>query len=63
MMTTKEMTTYDMIVEYGIATPNELNFAFSMTNIGWKETLDRVVYIRTGYPTWDAYLMNEMEEE
>lgn len=62
-MTTEEMITYDMIVEYGIATPDELNLAFNMTNMGWKETLDRVVYIRTGYPTWDIYLMDEMEEE
>ena len=62
-MTTEEMITYDMIVEYGIATPEELNLAFNMTNMGWKETLDRVVYIRTGYPTWDAYPMDEMEEE
>ena len=63
MMTTEEMITYDMIVEYGIATPDELNLAFNMTNMGWKETLDRVVDIRTGYPTLDTYLMDEMEEE
>lgn len=62
-MTTLEMITYDMIVELGIATPEELNLAFNMTDMGWIETFNRVVAIRTGFPSWDAYLTNEMEEE
>lgn len=62
-MTVLEMITYDMIVELGIATPDELNLAFNMTDNGWTWTFNRVVAIKTGYPSWDAYLMNEMEEE
>lgn len=62
-MTTEEMIKYDMIVELGIATPDELNLAFNMTDMGWNDTLDRVVYIREGYHTFEQYIECEMEEE
>lgn len=63
MMTTEEMIKYDMIVELGIATAEELNLVFNMTDMNWNETLDRVVYIREGYRTFEAYMEATMEEE
>ena len=58
-MTTEEMVTYDIIVNMGIATSEELNLAFNMTAMGWKDTLDRVVYIRTGYNSIEDYMAAE----
>ena len=49
MMTTNEMITYDMIVELGIATVDEL--------------LNRIVYARTGYRTVEDYIESEDEED
>jgi hypothetical protein len=63
MMTTVEMVMYDQLVELGIATPDELNLAFNMTDIGWTRTLNKVLYIRTGFRTIAQMLEAEDEEE
>lgn len=63
MMTKDEMMKYDMMVEYGIATAEELNLARNLVSGNWNEVLDAVCYVRTGYKTWEQYLENEMEEE
>lgn len=62
MMTTDEGIKYDMMVEYGIATAEELNLARNLVDGSWNEVLDRVSYIRTGYRTWEQYVECEMEE-
>lgn len=62
-MTTNEMIKYDQIVEYGIATANELNLARNLMDGEWNEVLDRVCYIRTGYRTFEQYIEAEMEED
>lgn len=62
-MNTNEMIKYDMIVEYGIATGEELNLARNLMSGSWNEVLDAVCYVRTGYKTWEQYLECEMEEE
>ena len=62
-MTQNEMIKYDMIVEYGIATPEELNLARNLIDGEWNEVLDRVTYIRTGYRTFEQYIEAEMEED
>ena len=62
-MTTNEMIKYDMMVEYGIATADELNLARNLMDGEWNEVLDRVVYIRTGYRTFEQYIEAEMEED
>ena len=62
-MTTNEMIKYDQMVEYGIATPEELNLARNIADGTWNEILDRVCYIRTGYKTFEQYIQAEMEEE
>lgn len=63
MMTKDEMIKYDMMVEYGIATAEELNLAKNLVSGNWNEILDLVCYVRTGYKTWEQYLESEMEEE
>lgn len=62
-MTAKEMEMYDMTVEYGIATPEELNLARNLVSGSWEEVINSVIYIRTGYRTFDQYLEELMEEE
>lgn len=62
-MTTNEMIKYDMMIEHGIATADELNLARNLVDGEWNEVLDRVAYIRTGYRTFEQYIMEEMEEE
>lgn len=63
MMTTNEMIKYDQMVEFNIATPEELNLARNLVSGSWNEVLDSVCYVRTGYKTWEQYLECEMEEE
>ena len=62
-MTTNEMIKYDQMVEYGIATVDELNLARNLMSGNWNEVLDTVCYVRTGYRTFEQYLECEMEEE
>lgn len=62
-MTAKEMEMYDMTVEYGIATPEELNLARNLVSGSWEEVINSVIYVRTGYRNFDQYLDELMEEE
>ena len=62
-MTTNEMIKYNQIVEYGIATAEELNLVRNLMSGEWNEVLDAVCYVRTGYKTWEQYLAEMMEEE
>lgn len=62
-MTTNEMIKYDMMIEYGVATAEELNLARNLADGAWNEILDRVCYIRTGYKTFEQYIEEEMEAE
>lgn len=61
-MTTNECIKYDQMVEYGIATTEELNLARNLMSGEWNEVLDAVCYIRTGLRTWEDYLAEQMEE-
>lgn len=62
-MNTEEMIKYDMMVEYEIATAEELNLARNLMSGSWNEVLNAVCYVRTGYKTWEQYLECEMEKE
>ena len=59
MMTEKEIYLYDMLVELNIATEEELNLAFNITDMCWLDTLNRVLYARTGYRNLQQYLEEE----
>ena len=63
MMTEKEVYLYDMLVELNIATEEELNLAFNITDMCWLDTLNRVLYARTGYRNLEQYLEEKEEEE
>lgn len=62
-MTTNEMITYDEIVEYGVATSDELNLVRDILDGSWTDIFNAVVYARTGYRTWSQYLEATIEEE
>lgn len=62
-MTTNEMITYDQMVEMGIATAEELNLARNLVAGTWTDVLNAVVYVRTGYRTFEQWMEAEMEEE
>lgn len=61
-MTTEEMITYDMIVEMGIATAEELNLARNLVSGSWYDVFRSVVYIRTGYRSLEQLIEAEEEE-
>ena len=61
-MTQDEMMKYDQMVEWNIATTNELNLVRNLVDGSWNEVLDAVCYIRTGFRTWESFIENEMEE-
>ena len=62
-MTTEEMVMYDMIVDMGIATADELNLARNLVDGSWEEVMNRIVYARTGYHSLDQMMEEEDEEE
>lgn len=62
-MNKMECEKYDMIVELGIATPEEINLVANVVGGRWNDILDSVVLARTGYQTFEDYLADEMEEQ
>lgn len=62
-MTQEEMMKYDHMVEWGIATSEEINLVRCIATGSWNEILDQICYVRTGYRTWEQYIEAEMEEE
>ena len=62
-MTTAEMIKYDEMVDYAVATAEELNLARNLMAGSWDEVLNAVCFVRTGFKTWEQYLKAEMEEE
>ena len=62
-MTQDEMMKYDQMVEWNVATPEELNLARNLLSGSWNEVLDAVCYVRTGYRTFKAFVKEEMGEE
>lgn len=52
-------TLFDKIVEYGIATANEISLVTSIN--GWNEdAMNDIIYVRTGYRSIEQY-EEEME--
>ena len=62
MMTDKERRDYDLIVEYGIATAEELNLCFNLVGGSWSKVFENVVYIRTGYNTLEQYIAETFDD-
>lgn len=61
MMTDREQYVWEEMVELGIATDEELGLATALCGTT-EETLNRVLYIRTGYRTLEQ-MFEEDEEE
>lgn len=59
MMTTEEMVMYDMMIELGVATSEELNLARNLVSGSWKEVLTQVLDIRTGYKSIEQMIEEE----
>lgn len=62
-MTQEEMMKYDQMIEWGIATAEELNLARNLMDGSWNDVLDAVCYVRTGFRTFEAFIKEEMGEE
>ena len=62
-MTTEEMVMYDMMVELGVATSEELNLARNLVSGSWKEVLTQVLDIRTGYKSIEQMLEEEEQRQ
>ena len=63
MMNEKEIAKYDTIIEYGIATAEELNLVRNLVTGEWNTILDDVVFVRTGYRTLEQYIECELEAD
>ena len=50
---------WDNLIIYGIATENELQLITSINGYNL-ETLEDVLYCRTGYRSWDQYSESEL---
>lgn len=61
-MNENEMIKYDMMVDLGIATAEELNLARNLASGSWNEVLDAVCDIRTGYRTFEQFVECEVED-
>ena len=61
-MTTEEMVMYDMMIELGVATSEELNLARNLVSGSWKEVLTQVLDIRTGYKSIEQMLEEEQRQ-
>lgn len=62
-MTQREMEIYDELVAVGLATIEELNLARNLMDGSWTDVLNAVIFVRTGYRTFEQLMSEEMEEE
>lgn len=62
MMTTEDMILYDMVVDMGIATAEEINLCFSIAGGPWEELLNNIIFVRTGYRDMEQLYEAEGEE-
>ena len=57
-----EAELYEAIINDGIATAEELVLVTRINGFS-EETLNAVIYVRTGYRDWEQYAGEEEEEE
>ena len=62
-MTQREMEIYDELVAVGLATIEELNLARNLMDGSWTDVLNAVIFVRTGYRTFEQLMSEEMDEE
>ena len=61
MMTERENYIWETLVEYGIATEEELGLAVALCGVT-EQTLNSVLYIRTGYRSIEQMIEEDGEE-
>lgn len=59
-MTTDECILYDQMVEWGIATADEMNLVRNLLDGSWEEILKKICYVRTGYNDLNDFLQAEI---
>lgn len=59
-MTTDECILYDQMVEWGIATADEINLVRNVLDGSWEDILKKICYARTGYRDLNDFLQNEI---
>ncbi len=62
MMTTEMEYVWDMMVELGVATDDEIGLACALCGTTM-ETLERVLYVRTGYRSLEQMLEEDEDED
>ena len=63
MMSLIEETMYDGMVEYGIATTEEMGLVKAIRGGEWIDVLKDILFVRTGYRTWEQFIDEEYSEE
>lgn len=59
-MTTDESILYNKMLEWGIATAEEINLVRNVLDGSWEDILKKICYTRTGYRDLDDFLQNEI---
>lgn len=60
-MNQKEIEFYDTLVQFGIATEQEIKLVRDIMSGSWNEILEAILYARTGFRHLDSYL-EEIQE-
>ena len=58
-MTQREEFYWDLLVEGGIATSDELDLVKYIVSGTWEDIMDDVLYVRTGYRSLEQYCESE----
>ena len=58
-MTREEEKKFDTVVEYGVATAEELILVKYIVPGSWTEIIDDVIYARTGYNSFEQWAEEE----
>ena len=58
-MTREEEEKYDTVVEYSVATEEELDLVKYIVPGSWTEIIDDIIYARTGYRSFEQWAEEE----
>ena len=62
-MTKREEMIYDTVVEFGIATKEEINLVRNIVSGTWEDVLNDIIFARTGYHTLEQFIDCEIGED
>ena len=58
-MTREEEKKYDTVVEYSVATKEELDLVKCIVPGSWTDIIDDIIYARTGYDSFEQWAEEE----